>query len=84
MKRDGSTTVVYAALAGKLAIAVTNFGAALYIRSSDMFNEALHSTVDTVDQRLLYGMFWAKRSPTRPTRSATALNCASGPSSSPL
>jgi len=63
MKRDGSTTVVYAALAGNLAIAVTNFGATLYTRSSAMFNEALHSTVDTVDQGLLYGMYWAERSP---------------------
>jgi hypothetical protein len=50
MKREGSTTVVYAALGGNLAIAVTKFGAALYTGSSAMFTEALHSLVDTVDQ----------------------------------
>lgn len=64
MKRDGSTTVVYAALGGNLAIAVTKFGAAAYTGSSAMFTEALHSLVDTVDQGLLlYGMHRAKRPP---------------------
>jgi hypothetical protein len=64
MKRDGSTTVVYAALGGNLAIAVTKFGAALYTGSSAMFTEALHSLVDTVDQGLLlYGMHRARRPP---------------------
>lgn len=64
MRRDGSTTVVYAALGGNLAIAVTKFGAALYTGSSAMFTEALHSLVDTVDQGLLlYGMHRAKRPP---------------------
>lgn len=62
--RDSSTTVVYAALGGNLAIAVTKFGAALYTGSSAMFTEALHSLVDTVDQGLLlYGMHRAKRPP---------------------
>lgn len=80
MKRDGSTTVVYAALGGNLAIAVTKFGAALYTGSSAMFTEALHSLVDTVDQGLLlYGMHRA-----RPIRLATAWNSTSGPSSSPF
>ncbi|MRI57191.1 cation diffusion facilitator family transporter [Methylobacterium sp. DB1607] len=64
MKREGSTTVVYAALAGNLAIAVTKFGAALYTGSSAMFTESLHSLVDTLDQGLLlYGMHRAKRPP---------------------
>jgi cation diffusion facilitator family transporter len=64
MKREGSTTVVYAALGGNLAIAVTKFGAALYTGSSAMFTEALHSLVDTVDQGLLlYGMHRVRRPP---------------------
>lgn len=64
MKREGSTTVVYAALGGNLAIAITKFGAALYTGSSAMVTEALHSLVDTIDQGLLlYGMHRARRHP---------------------
>lgn len=84
MKRDGSTTVVYAALGGNLAIAVTKFGAALYTGSSAMFTEALHSLVDTVDQGLLlYGMHRAKRPPDEAHPFGYGLELYPGPSSSP-
>lgn len=64
MKQEGSTRVVYAALGGNLAIAVTKFAAAHYTGSSAMFTEALHSLVDTLDQGLLlYGMHRAKQPP---------------------
>lgn len=64
MSQGGSRTVVYAALAGNLAIAVTKFGAALYTGSSAMLTEAIHSLVDSVDQGLLlYGLHRAARPP---------------------
>jgi len=62
---QGSRTVVYAALGGNLAIAVTKFAAALWTGSSAMLSEAIHSTVDTGNQGLLlYGMRRAARPPT--------------------
>lgn len=50
---DGSTRVVYAALAGNTAIAIAKFGAFALSGSSAMLTEAIHSLVDMVDQILL-------------------------------
>jgi cation diffusion facilitator family transporter len=51
--RDGSTRVVYAALAGNTAIAVAKFVAYGISGSSAMLTEAIHSLVDSADQILL-------------------------------
>src|SRR5438105_15382149 len=51
--RDGSTRVVYAALAGNVAIAIAKFVAYGISRSSAMLTEAIHSLVDSIDQMLL-------------------------------
>lgn len=62
MAPSGSKLVVYAALAGNLAIAVTKLAAAFYTGSGAMFTEAVHSFVDTGNQGLLlYGMRRAAR-----------------------
>jgi cation diffusion facilitator family transporter len=50
---DGSTRVVYAALAGNIAIAVAKFVAYGISGSSAMLTEAIHSLVDSADQVLL-------------------------------
>jgi cation diffusion facilitator family transporter len=50
---DGSARVVYAALAGNVAIAAAKFAAYGLSRSSAMLTEAIHSLVDSVDQILL-------------------------------
>ena len=49
----GSTHVVYAALAGNIAIAVAKLVAFAFSKSSAMLAEAIHSLVDSVDQILL-------------------------------
>ncbi|WP_426029954.1 cation transporter [Caulobacter sp. DWP3-1-3b2] len=60
----GSTTVVYAALAGRLAIAATKFAAFVLTGSSAMLTEAIHSSVDTGNQGLLLlGLARAKKPP---------------------
>jgi cation diffusion facilitator family transporter len=60
----GGKRIVYTALAGNLAIAVTKFVAALVTGSSSMLTEAIHSLVDTGNQGLLlYGMKRSRQKP---------------------
>lgn len=57
-----SRKVVYAALAGNVAIAITKFGAAIYTGSSAMISEGVHSLVDSANELLLlYGLKRASR-----------------------
>lgn len=61
---SGSKHVIYAALAGNLAIAVTKFAAAAWTGSSAMMSEGIHSTVDSTNQAiLLLGIKRAGRPP---------------------
>ena len=60
----GSKTVVYAALAGNVAIAITKFVAAAMTGSSSMLTEGVHSLVDSGNQGLLlYGLARASKPP---------------------
>ncbi len=62
--KSSSKTVIYAALAGNLLVAITKAGAAAWTGSSSMLSEAIHSFVDTLNEiLLLYGM---RRSVLRP------------------
>jgi cation diffusion facilitator family transporter len=53
MAATSSKTVIYAALAGNSAIAVTKFVAAFMTGSSAMMAEGIHSVVDTGNQALM-------------------------------
>lgn len=59
----GSKKVVYAALGGNAAIAVTKFAAAWATGSSAMGSEAIHSLVDTGNQLLLLLGMWRSARP---------------------
>ena len=59
----GSTHVVYAALAGNIAIALAKLVAYALSKSSAMLAEAIHSLVDSVDQILLLVGEWRGRRP---------------------
>jgi len=64
MAATNSKTVVYAAAAGNLLVALTKFAAAWWTGSSAMLSEAIHSVVDTGNQGLLlYGMRQANKAP---------------------
>ncbi len=49
----GSNKVIYVALAGNVAVAVTKLVAAAFTGSSAMLSEGIHSLVDTADEGLL-------------------------------
>ncbi len=62
MAVHSSKTVIYAALAGNMLIAICKYGAAWFTGSAAMLSEAIHSTVDTGNQvLLLYGLKSAAR-----------------------
>ena len=61
-QQGSSKLVVYAALAGNLAVAVVKFIAAAVTGSSAMLSEGVHSLVDTGNEvLLLYGLRRAGR-----------------------
>jgi len=61
-RHTSSRFVVYAALAGNVAIAVTKFIAAMVTGSSAMLSEGVHSLVDSINEiLLLYGMSRARK-----------------------
>ena len=64
--RSSSRTVIYAAIAGNLLVALTKFAAAIWTGSSAMLSEGIHSVVDTGNELLLlYGLRRAKIRPDR-------------------
>ena len=59
-----SNTVIYAALAGNILVALTKAVAAAMTGSSAMLSEAIHSFVDTINEvLLLYGGWRSRRAP---------------------
>src|SRR6476469_4879189 len=61
-RHTSSRFVVYAALAGNVAIAVTKFIAAMVTGRSAMLSEGVHSLVDSINEiLLLYGMSRARK-----------------------
>jgi len=61
-RHTSSRFVVYAALAGNVAIAVTKFIAAMLTGSAAMLSEGVHSLVDSINEiLLLYGMSRARK-----------------------
>src|SRR5689334_2772968 len=61
---SASRKVIYAALAGNLAVALTKFAASWWTGSSAMMSEGVHSVVDTSNQLLLlYGIHRASFPP---------------------
>jgi cation diffusion facilitator family transporter len=62
--KANTRNVVYAALAGNLAIAITKFVSAWISGSSAMLSEGVHSLVDTINELLLlYGLHRAGKHP---------------------
>jgi cation diffusion facilitator family transporter len=62
MSHASSKKVIYAALGGNLAIAVTKMAAAAWTGSSAMLSEGVHSLVDTGNEvLLLYGLHRAEK-----------------------
>lgn len=62
--KSANIKVIFAAIAGNTAIAVTKLSAAFITGSSAMLSEGIHSLVDTGNQGLLlYGIRRAKRPP---------------------
>ena len=79
-----SARVVYAALAGNLAVAAAKFGSSALSGSTAMLTEAIHSLVDSADQILLLtGQSRARTPLTEPIRWGMAWKPISGPSSLP-
>src|SRR5215211_6958117 len=64
MATGGSKTVIFAAMAGNFAIAVTKFVAAAVTGSSAMMSEGVHSLVDTGNGLLL---LWGIRQSKKPS-----------------
>jgi cation diffusion facilitator family transporter len=59
-----STFVLYAALAGNVAVAIVKFAAAMFTGSSAMLSEGFHSLVDSTNEvLLLYGEHRARKPP---------------------
>ena len=59
-----SRLVIYAGIAGGIAVAITKFAAALFTGSSAMMSEGVHTLVDTGNSLLLvYGMNRAEKKP---------------------